>query len=84
MGEKAREALAGFYALIEARLKAGRPWVLGETYSVSDPYLMVVTGWMLRRELLAPDRIPLSVAHHARVAARPAAQRALRREAAAA
>ena len=82
MAAKAPQALGDFYALIEDRLGDGRPWVLGEAYSVADPYLMVMTGWVLRRELLAPDHIPFAAAHLARASERPAAQRALRREAA--
>ncbi len=79
---KAPQALGDFFDLIEDRLADGRPWVLGETYSVSDPYLMVMTGWIRARGLVDASRMPLAVGHHARVSARPAAQRALEREAA--
>ena len=82
MAAKAPQALGDFFALIEDQLSDGRPWVLGEAYSVADPYLMVMTGWVLRRELLAPERIPFAAAHLTRVSQRPAAQRALQREAA--
>ena len=84
MAVKAPQALGDFFALIEDRLSDGRPWVHGDAYSVSDPYLMVMTGWILRRELLDPGRIPFTAAHLARASARPAARRVLQREAAAA
>ena len=83
MRVKALEALDGFYRLIEARLADGRAWANGRAFTVSDPYLMVITGWMIRRELLGSDRFPAVLAHHRRTLDRPATQRALAREAAA-
>lgn len=84
MAAKAPEALAGFFGLIENRLRDGRPWVHGETYSICDPYLMVMTGWVLGRKLVDPAAMPHVATHHARTLARPAVQRVLAREAAAA
>ncbi len=80
---KAPEALGDFFALIEDQLADGRPWIHGDRYTVSDPYLMVMTGWVFGRALLDPAGVPHAAAHRARVAARPAARRALAREAAA-
>ena len=82
MRAKAPEALAGFYEIIEARFADGRPWANGQAYSVSDPYLMVMTGWIRARELLDLSRLPAVAAQHERTLARPATQRALSREAA--
>lgn len=82
MRAKAPEALAGFYEIIEGRFADGRPWANGHAYSVSDPYLMVITGWMRGRELLDLSRFPAVAGHHQRALARPATQRALSREAA--
>ena len=82
MAAKAPGALGQFFALIEDRLKDGRPWVHGEAYSISDPYLMVMTGWVLGRGLVDPEATPFVTAHRARMLERPAVRRALDREAA--
>ena len=81
MRAKAPEALAGLFALIEAQLSDGRPWVHGDRYTVSDPYLFVMTGWVYGRALLDPAATPFLCAHHGRVGERPAVIRVLEREA---
>ncbi len=81
MRAKAPEALAGLFALIETQLSDGRPFVHGDRYTVSDPYLFVMTGWVYGRELLDPAATPFLRRHRERVAARPAVVRALEREA---
>lgn len=83
MRTKAPEALGGFFDLIEDQLKDGRPWVHGSAYNTSDPYLFVMTGWMITRSLVDMSRVPHVEAHYARVRQRPAVQRVLEREAAA-
>jgi glutathione S-transferase len=62
-------------AMIEALLAPG-PWVLGERYSVADGYLFTLTGW-LEPDGVDLSRFPRLTAHHARMARRPAVQRAL-------
>ncbi|WP_119290245.1 glutathione transferase GstA [Azohydromonas sediminis] len=58
---------------------AGRPYVLGDTFSVADAYLFVVAGW---GKYVGVDIAPLQnlTAFVARVGARPAVQAALRAE----
>jgi len=60
------------------RLEAGLsgPWVLGEHYSVADPYLFTLVGW-LEGDGVALAPFARLRAHFARVAARPATRRAL-------
>lgn len=67
------------FLVIEDELAAG-PWVMGETYSIADPYLFTLAQW-LEADGVDPDRLPRVVNHRARLAARPAVQRALAREA---
>ena len=45
---KALEAIGEYFALIEERLSDGRTWVHGDDYTVSDPYLFVMTRWTHR------------------------------------
>jgi glutathione S-transferase len=82
MRAKAPEALGGFFDLIEGRLADGRPYVHGETYTISDPYLMVMTGWIRSRDMVPRARMERVLAHYELVRARPAVVRALEREAA--
>jgi glutathione S-transferase len=78
MKAKVPQTMAESFALIEETLFQG-PWVMGKDYSVADPYLFVMTGW-LPSDGVDPSRFPKVSAHHARMLERPAVQRALARE----
>lgn len=66
--------------LIEARyLKS--PWILGEAYSVADPYFYTVSTW-LARDGIDMAQFPKITAHFAAMNDRPAVQRVLARVAA--
>jgi glutathione S-transferase len=78
MKAKVPQTMTESFTLIEDRMFAG-PWVMGEAYSVADPYLFVMTGW-LPSDGVDPAAFPKIAAHHARMLERPAVQRALARE----
>lgn len=67
-----------FFAEIEALAAAG-DWVLGDHFSIADPYLLVFYRWgrMLGLDMAAFDAW---TAHTRRMLARPAVRRALARE----
>lgn len=69
------------FALIEKDFLEG-PWVLGESYSVADPYLYLMTSWLANLKLDHAD-FPKVSAHFERMKARPAVQRAEAEQAAA-
>lgn len=75
----ARENVLQAFAELEARLSDGRTWLLGDTYSLTDPYAVVFWRWAPRLEIDTAE-FPQVSAHAARVLARPAVQRALARE----
>jgi len=75
MTRKVPENLAACFRLIEDEMLAG-PWVLGEAYSICDPYLFTMADWM-EKDGLDPGRFPKVHDHRERVRARPAARRAL-------
>ena len=80
MTRKVPEVEAACFQLIEDGLLTG-PWVLGEAYSICDPYLFTLSGW------LAGDGVDIGqfpkVADHAeRMRARPAVRKVLAEEAA--
>jgi glutathione S-transferase len=68
------------FALIEAQLADGRPWVHGDRYTASDPYLFVFASYLRRGDRGDPSRCPAVMSHWERVRARPAVERVLRDE----
>ena len=78
MSAKVPQTMGESFELIEAALFRG-PWVMGDSYTVADPYLFVMTGW-LPSDGVDPARFPGISAHYARMLERPAVQRALARE----
>jgi glutathione S-transferase len=74
-----RDRIASRLDLVERGLSDGREYLLGDRFSVADAYLFVVANW---GPGVGVDlaRWPSLAAHHARVAARPAAQAAMKAE----
>ena len=66
------------FALIEAHMLRG-PWVMGETYTVADPYLFTLAQW-LEADGVDTARIPRVMAHRARMAELPNVRRAIAEE----
>ncbi len=63
------------YELIERRLLKG-PWVLGETWSICDPYLFTLSQW-LEDDGVDAARLPRVIDHRRRTAKRPAVKAAI-------
>lgn len=66
------------YDLIERDLLKG-PWVMGDAYTVADPYLFTLAQW-LEDDGVDPARIPRVMAHRARMAERPNVRTAIAEE----
>ena len=77
---KVPSSLATLWALIEDRLRDGRPWVCGEQYTVADPYLYVFARWLERDGAGGSTAMPLTRAHRARMQERPAVKTVLAEE----
>lgn len=77
MRRKAPEVFGAALRLIDTTLFKG-PWVLGEAYSVCDPYLYVVAGWISRDGLDWAD-YPRLADHTARMNERAAVKTVLAR-----
>ena len=75
MRRKAPEVFAEAMGLIEAEYVQG-PWVMGESYTICDPYLFTVAGW-LPRDGIEMSRFPKIEAHFKRMQARPAVSKVL-------
>ena len=66
------------FALVESEL-ASKPYLMGEDFTVADAYLFTVTSWAQFLKLDMAE-FPRLMAYQARVAGRPAVQRALKAE----
>ena len=80
MARKVPETMAAAFALIEAQMLRG-PWTMGEAYTICDPYLFTLAGW-LEEDAVDIARFPKVQTHRARMLARPAVQRVLASESA--
>jgi glutathione S-transferase len=66
------------YDLIERDLLKG-PWVMGDRYTICDPYLFTLAQW-LEEDGVDPARIPRVIDHRRRVAERAATRKAIAQE----
>jgi glutathione S-transferase len=75
MKRKAPEAVGECFALIERELLQG-PWVMGENYTICDPYLFTLAQW-LEGDGVDLSRLPRVLEHRSRMAERPAVKQAI-------
>lgn len=78
MQRKVPRSVGACFEQIERELPDG-PWVLGDAYTVCDPYLFTIAQWM-EKDGVEPARFPKVAAHRSRVAARDAVRRAIGEE----
>ncbi|WEK40657.1 MAG: glutathione S-transferase family protein [Candidatus Brevundimonas colombiensis] len=79
MAAKVSDNMRTGFERIEASLDGD--WVMGDVYSVADPYLFVFSGW-LESDGVDIARFPRVADHFERMSRRPAVQRVLAWEAA--
>jgi len=78
MKRKVPETVAACFELIESKMIQG-PWVMGETYTICDPYLFTLAQWM-EGDSVDPARFPKVKAHRDRMSQRPPVSKALAAE----
>jgi glutathione S-transferase len=78
MKRKAPEVVASCFRLIEDELFAG-PWVMGDNYSIADPYLFTITQWLPIHKLDSAQ-YPKIHDHERRMLERSAVESAIRAE----
>lgn len=78
MKRKVPRSVGASFELIEAHLLR-EPWVMGESYSIADPYLFTLAQW-LEADGVDLARIPRVVAHRSRMAGRPNVKEAIAEE----
>ena len=75
MKRKVPESVGACFDLIENAMMRG-PWVAGDTYTIADPYLFTIVGW-LAGDGIDIARFPHVDDHYRRMLERPAVKRAL-------
>jgi glutathione S-transferase len=75
MKQNVPETMTQVVTLIEDELLQG-PWVMGDTYTVCDPYLFTIGRW-LEDDGVDMKRIPRILEHRRCMIDRPATQSAL-------
>jgi glutathione S-transferase len=78
MQRKVPQSVSGCYELIEQQMIKG-PWVMGESYTICDPYLFTLAQW-LEDDGVDPARFPAVIEHRRRVSERPAVRKAIAEE----
>ena len=78
MKKKVPQNVGECFDLIEREYFKG-PWVMGEAYTISDPYLFTIASW-LEADGVDPKRFPKVLDHRTRMAHRPAVKKILARE----
>jgi len=66
------------FELIERKLLKG-PWVMGERYTICDPYLFTIASW-IEGDGVDTTKVPRVMEHRRRMLTRPAVQRAVASE----
>jgi len=78
MKKKVPQSVGACFALIEKGMLRG-PWVMGDAYTIADPYLFTLARWM-ELDGVDPNAFPRVLDHRDRMAERPAVRRALNSE----
>jgi glutathione S-transferase len=78
MQRKVPKSVGACYDMIETHMLRG-PWVMGNAYTIADPYLFTLAQW-LEDDGVDPARIPRVIEHRARMSERPNVRKAIAEE----
>jgi glutathione S-transferase len=78
MQRKVAESVAAHYELIERDVLKG-PWVMGERYTICDPYLFTLAQW-LEDDGVDPAHFPRVIDHRRRMSERIGVRKAITEE----
>jgi glutathione S-transferase len=78
MQRKVPRSVGACYDMIETHMLRG-PWVMGDAYTIADPYLFTLAQW-LEDDGVDPGRIPLVMEHRTRMSQRPNVRDAIAEE----
>jgi glutathione S-transferase len=75
MQRKVPEAVGDAFGLVEREMLKG-PWVMGERYTICDPYLFTLAQW-LEADGVDAKKIPKVADHRRRMSQRPGVRKAI-------
>jgi glutathione S-transferase len=78
MQRKVPDSVGACYELIENKMLRG-PWVMGDSYTICDPYLFTVAQW-LEGDGIDPSRFPKVRDHRERMSARAGVRKVIAEE----
>jgi glutathione S-transferase len=78
MQKKVPQSVGACFDLIERHMLRG-PWVMGDVYTVADPYLFTLAQW-LEADGVDPAQLPRVIGHRERMLCREGVRRALAEE----
>jgi glutathione S-transferase len=78
MKRKVPETMGASFALIERDMLRG-PWVMGEAFTICDPYLFTIAQW-LERDGVDLSGLPKVSDHRKRMSERPAVRKVVAEE----
>ena len=78
MQRKVPQSVGESFALVEREMLKG-PWVMGEHYTICDPYLFTLAQW-LEADGVDPAAIPRVIDHRRRMGERTTVKEAIRQE----
>lgn len=78
MKRKVPETMSACFALIERGMLKG-PWVMGDSYTICDPYLFTISQW-LEGDSVDIKSMPKVADHFKRMTERPAVRKVLEQE----
>src|SRR5262249_5144773 len=78
MKRKVPSSMTDCFELIERKLLKG-PWVMGERYTICDPYLFTIGSW-IEDDGVDTTKMPRVIEHRRRMLERPAVQKAVATE----
>jgi glutathione S-transferase len=78
MQRKVPQSVGESFAMIEREMLKG-PWVMGERYTICDPYLFTLAQW-LEADGVDPASIPRVIDHRRRMAERATVKKAIAQE----
>jgi len=78
MKRKVPDSVGACYELIEGKMLRG-PWVMGDSYTICDPYLFTVAQWM-EGDSIDPSRFPKVSDHRQRMSERAAVRKVVAEE----
>ena len=78
MKRKVPATMTECFELIERKLLKG-PWVMGEQYTICDPYLFTIGTW-IEGDGVDTTKLPRVMDHRKRMLTRPAVQKAVATE----